>query len=52
MVTGRTTNWSKNTYFQQAPRNPLEAYMGGKPNRAERRAMERLRKKRKVVDDG
>lgn len=43
----RVSNWSTNTHFNQAPKDPMDDYMGGKPNRAQRRAMER--KKRKAV---
>lgn len=41
----RPTNWSKNTHFQGQPINPLADYQGGKLNRAQRRALERKRKK-------
>lgn len=50
--TARITNWSKHANHAAQPRNPLDGYMGGNPNRAERRAMARLAKRNKGVDDG
>lgn len=41
----RTSNWSSNTHFRQAPRDPLADYRGGKPNRTQRRAMARRKGK-------
>lgn len=42
----RPTNWSKRTCATQAPSDPLADYRGGKPNRAQRRAMERKRREK------
>lgn len=44
----RPTNWSKRMCRGSIPADPLADYRGGKPNRAQRRA---LKRKRKVVGE-
>lgn len=43
----RPTSWSSNMHYGM-PRNPLDDYRGGKPNREQKRAMKRLMKRKKV----